>query len=181
MQESAADAHLVAAMAGGDQGAIEALYDRHAGLMMGVALRMLKERSLAEDLVHDVFLEAWRAADSFDGERGSVKTWLMVRLRSRALDRLRSASVTRRVDTGGERLPEPEQAPHIDTGGLDRERVRDALLQLPEAQRAVVELAYYRGLSSTEVAQVLGLPVGTVKSRTAAAFRVLRATLGEAA
>jgi RNA polymerase sigma-70 factor, ECF subfamily len=181
VEESPTDAELVAAMARGEQAAIESLYDRHAGLMMGVAMRMLKERAAAEDLVHDVFLEAWRAANSFDRARGTVRTWLMVRLRSRALDRLRSARVTRQVDTGGERLPEPEDGPKMDTGGLDRERVRIAVAELPEPQRAVLELAYYRGLSSTEVAEVLGVPVGTVKSRTAAAFRKLRAALGEAA
>lgn len=181
MEELPTDAELVAAMARGEQSAVEALYDRHAGLMMGVAVRMLSNRSAAEDLVHDVFLEAWRAANSFDRDRGTVKTWLMVRLRSRALDRLRSVSVTRRVDTGGERLPEPEDGPTLDTSGLDRERVRAALADLPDPQRHVVELAYYRGLSSTEVAEVLGVPVGTVKSRTAAAFRKLREVLGEAA
>lgn len=175
------DADLAAAMARGDRDAIRQLYDRHAGLMLGVAIRLLSNRSAAEDLVHDVFLEAWRNAGSYDLARGTVRTWLMVRLRSRALDRLRSAAWSRRVDTG-DRLPEPEHQPSDEpTGSGDRDRVRLALAELPEPQRRVVELAYYRGLSSTEVAAVLGLPVGTVKSRTAAAFRKLRAALGSAA
>ncbi len=175
------DADLVAAMAGGDRDATRQLYDRHAGLMLGVATRLLSDRSAAEDLVHDVFLEAWRNAGSYDPGRGTVRTWLMVRLRSRALDRLRSAAWRRRVDTG-DRMPEPSDRPEVDpAAGGDRDRVRGALAELPEPQRRVLELAYYRGLSSSEVADVLGVPVGTVKSRTAAAFRKLRAALGSAA
>ncbi|MEE2829687.1 MAG: sigma-70 family RNA polymerase sigma factor, partial [Myxococcota bacterium] len=122
------DAELVAAMARGDQGAVEVLYDLHAPLMLGVATKMLKDRNAAEDLVHDVFLEAWRSAAGYRADRGSVKTWLMVRLRSRALDRLRSHEVSRRSDSPVEELTDraspSSESPELSS---DRNQVRAAL------------------------------------------------------
>jgi len=178
--EQASDTQLVQQMSQGDQAAISILYDRYSGLMMGVALRFLTERSAAEDLVHDVFLEAWKNADRFEAGRGSVKTWLLVRLRSRALDRLRSASRTRRVATDGVNLPEPRTASDEDPGlSPDRRAIHALLSSLSDGQRAVLELAYFHGLSSSEIGSKLGLPVGTVKSRTSAALGKLRNHLGE--
>jgi RNA polymerase sigma-70 factor (ECF subfamily) len=143
--------------------------------MFSVALRMLGSRAAAEDLVHDVFLEAWRASSSFDPRRGTLRTWLMVRLRSRALDRLRSVGLTRRVDTGGEQLPEPKTAPAEDPElSPDRHAVRGVVAELPSPQRQVIELAYFSGLSASEIADRIGVPIGTVKSRTAKALASLR-------
>ena len=169
------DNELVAAMASGDLGALEHLYDRFSTLMFSVGLRMLGSRSATEDLVHDVFLEAWRSATTFDPQRGTIRSWLMVRLRSRALDRLRSAGHTRRVDTGGETLPEPRTRPAEDPElSPDRVAVRGAVAELPDGQRQVIELAYFNGLSASEISTRIGVPIGTIKSRTAAALASLR-------
>jgi len=179
--DPASDAALVQAMACGDGEALSELYDRFDSLLMAVALRLLHNRAMAEDLVHDVFLEAWRAAGTYDRGRGTVKTWLLVRLRSRALDRLRSAAVSRQVDHGGVDLPEPERDRRADDPGLlhDRLRLRRVVSELPPDQREVIELAYFEGLSGSEIAVRLGVPLGTVKSRTAAGLGRLRETLAE--
>lgn len=179
--EPTSDADLVAAMARGDGRALSELYDRYSSLMMAVALRVLHNRAMAEDLLHDVLLEAWRAAPTYDRGRGTVKTWLLVRLRSRALDKVRSAAVSRRVDHGGVDLPEPDRDRRADDPSLghDRRRLRRIVSELPQQQREVLELAYFEGLSGREVAQRLGLPLGTVKSRTAAGLGRLRSILTE--
>lgn len=174
----ASDEALVAALAAGDERAMAALYARYAPLLHAVGLRVLGHPREAEDLLHDVFLEAWRSAGQFDPARGTVRAWLVTRMRSRALDRRRSAGWSRGVglDHGG---PEPA-APPVDPGaGAEGARLRGAVLGLPPEQRAVLELAYFDGLSSTEIAERLGVPVGTVKSRTAAAMARLRAALRE--
>jgi RNA polymerase sigma-70 factor (ECF subfamily) len=145
--------------------------------MFGAALRLLRERREAEDLLHDVFLEVWRKAGDYDPARGSVRTWLLVRLRSRALDRRKSVYHTRVVALE-ERALEREEAPLGDPSmDLEREAVRRALRQLPEAQQAVLELAYYQGFSSSEIAARLGIPLGTVKSRVAGGMARLREAL----
>lgn len=173
------DVELVAEMARGDAQALAALYDRYARLMMAVAVRMLTEPSAAEDLVHDVFIEAWRQSSRYSADRASVRTWLLVRLRSRALDQIRSKAVRRQADHRGD-----DDAPEIASDdedlrmGPDRARVRQALAELPEAQRQVLELGYFKGLSSAEIAEEIGTPIGTVKSRTAAGLSRLRTVLG---
>ncbi len=177
--EPVSDAALVEAMARGDQGALSELYDRFCSLMMAVAVRVLADRAAAEDLVHDVFLEAWRASAGYDRKRGTVKTWLLVRLRSRALDRVRSAAVSKRVDHGDGDVPEPDRSRRADDPSLgpDRAIVRRVVAELPENQRVVLELAYFEGLSGSEIAARLGVPIGTVKSRTAAGLSKLREAL----
>jgi RNA polymerase sigma-70 factor (ECF subfamily) len=179
--EPISDHALVAAMARGNAEALSELYDRYSGLMMAVGLRVLSNRAMTEDLVHDVFLEAWRVSATYDRARGTVKTWLLIRLRSRALDRVRSAAVSRRVDHGGVDLPEPDQDPRENdpTQRHDRLRIRRIVAQLPEVHREVIELAYFQGLSGSEISERLGLPLGTVKSRTAAGLSRLRATLDD--
>src|ERR1041385_7882142 len=99
--DDAEDESLVAAMAAGDRAALATLYDRHAPLLLGLALRILRERRDAEDLLHDVFLEAWRTAKDFDPNRGRVRTWLAIRMRSRALDLQKSARGSRNTGDGG--------------------------------------------------------------------------------
>lgn len=172
------DAALIAEAAHGEANALSALYDRYATLMASVAQRILGDRELAEDLVHDVFMEAWRAAADYDPARGTVRTWLMVRLRSRALDRKRSAVFRREVAT--DRMPTTTDEGDIARALVeapDAQVVRAALAELPEEQRAVLELAYFEGLTSSEIADRMGSPIGTVKSRTAAAMAKLRAAL----
>src|SRR5690242_21826103 len=108
--EDAEDAALVAAMAAGDRGALAKLYDRHGGLLLGMALKIVRERREAEDLLHDVFLEAWRSAKDFDPKRGRVRTWLAIRMRSRALDHQKSARVSRNAgDAGLEVVPDDSE------------------------------------------------------------------------
>jgi RNA polymerase sigma-70 factor (ECF subfamily) len=170
-----ADAALVAAIARGDRAALAALYDRHAGLLLALALRILRDRREAEDLLHDVFLEVWRAAGDFDPERGRVRTWLAVRMRSRALDRQKSARISRNV--GDDAVIERMAADDVVETGPDHGRVRAALAALPAEQRQVIELAYFDGLSCSEIGERTGTPVGTVKSRMAAAMGKLRGAL----
>ena len=173
------DAHLLVASARGDGIALGQLYDRHAPAMLGVASRILRGRQDAEDLVHDVFVEAWQKASDYDARRGSVRSWLLVRVRSRGIDRLRSIEAARRaamIPPGAEE--DRSEPPRWD--GPDRERARAALAALPEDQRRLVELGYYEGLSCAEMAQRVGIPIGTVKSRLAAAVAKLRQSLAAA-
>jgi RNA polymerase sigma-70 factor (ECF subfamily) len=170
------DVELVGAIAAGDRTALAGLYDRYAPILLGLAMRIVRDRREAEDLLHDVFLEVWRSARDYDLTRGRVRTWLVVRMRSRALDVLKSARVSRR---GGdpevlERMvaePEPGESP-------DRQRVRSVLAELTAEQRQVLELAYFDGLSCSEIAAHLAIPIGTVKSRLAAGLGRLRQLLG---
>jgi RNA polymerase sigma-70 factor, ECF subfamily len=168
-----ADAALVAAMAAGDHAALAALYERHAGPLLALAIRIVRDRREAEDLLHDVFLEAWRRAGDFDPERGRVRTWLTIRMRSRALDHQKSARVARNAGDAGLELVVDARAP----ASPDHARVRAALAALGPDQRAVLELAYFEGRSCTEIAARLAIPVGTVKSRLAAALAKLRGAL----
>lgn len=179
MSSFASDTELVAAAARGETAALAGLYDRYSPALLAVGLRILGQRPAAEDLVHDVFLEAWRKVREFDAARGSVRTWLLVRMRSRALDFRRSAGQTRHVSMERDELvPEAPAAPDEDPAlGPDRAAVRRALVDLPPAQRAVLELAYFEGLSSSEVAERLSVPIGTVKSRVATGLARLRAVL----
>lgn len=173
------DASLVAAMARGDRTALATLYDRYATLLLAVAARILGERREAEDLLHDVFLEVWRQSADYDGSRGSVRSWLLVRLRSRAIDRRKSVGATRVVATDPERLHDQQHEPTEDPlFGPDRLAVRRALAELPDEQRTVLELGYFEGLSSSEIAERISAPIGTVKSRVAAALAKLRAGFG---
>ncbi len=168
------DADLVARMADGDRKAMSELYARHSSILLGLAVRIVRDRREAEDLLHDVFLEAWRAAKTFDPKRGRVRTWLAIRMRSRALDLQKSARVSRNAgDAGLETL--------VDDGASaspDHARVRAALAELGPDQRRVLELAYFEGLSCTEIAEKIAIPVGTVKSRLAAGLDRLRSEIG---
>lgn len=171
--DDAEDEVLVAAMAAGDRAALATLYERHGSLLLGLALRIVRERREAEDLLHDVFLEAWRTAKDFDPKRGRVRTWLAIRMRSRALDLQKSARVSRNTgDAGLELLVDDGDAASPDHG-----RVRRALAGLAADQRRVILLAYFEGLSCTEIAERVAIPVGTVKSRIAAGLDRLRSGL----
>jgi RNA polymerase sigma-70 factor, ECF subfamily len=170
------DTALVRAMADGDRAALAALYDRHAAALLGLAARIVRERREAEDLLHDVFLEAWRHARDFDPKRGKVRTWLAIRMRSRCLDLVRSARVSRNAGDAGLAAIMDDREP----ASPDRELVRRALGALGPEQRQAIELAYFDGLSCSEIAERIAIPVGTVKSRLAAALRGLRTKLGAA-
>jgi RNA polymerase sigma-70 factor (ECF subfamily) len=164
------DNALVVRVASGDTAALSSLYERFSGLLLGVGLRILGVRSEAEDLVHDVFLEVWKRAGDFDPRRGNARAWLVMRTRSRALDRKKSPRLARAVVFDDVRDPGLR---------MERMRVRASLSELPPDQRAVVELAYFDGLSTAEIAERVGCPVGTVKSRLSAARERVRRALGD--
>lgn len=161
----------------GEVDALSTLYDRYSELCLGAAVKMLGDRGRAEDLVHDVFMEVWRHAATYDRTRGTVRTWILVRLRSRALDKLRSASVRREITVEDATPAEPMPAAEDPSLSPDRAAVVRALSELPNEQRQVLELAYFHGLSSSEIAEQMGSPLGTVKSRTAAGLAKLRAAM----
>jgi RNA polymerase sigma-70 factor, ECF subfamily len=171
------DATLVAAMASGDRAALATLYERHSAILLGLAMRIVRDRREAEDLLHDVFLEAWRSAKGFDPKRGRVRTWLAIRMRSRALDLQKSARVSRNAGDSGLDLLVDDGEPK----SPDHARVRAALAEIGPDQRKVLELAYFEGLSCTEIAQRVEIPVGTVKSRVAAGLERLRNVMAKIA
>jgi RNA polymerase sigma-70 factor (ECF subfamily) len=175
------DAAQVERMAAGRPEALAALYDRYAPALLGLALRMLADRRDAEDLVHDVFLEAWHKAHSYDPARGQVRSWLLVKLRSRALDRLRTLEVVHRHVQRLDGLdPDPGAQRELERfRGMARSRAIDAIAALPANQRVIVEMSSLQGYSCSEIAERCGLPVGTVRSRLSRALASLRRQLGD--
>jgi RNA polymerase sigma-70 factor (ECF subfamily) len=175
--EGDADTELVLRMTRGDRAALGELYERHAGRVLAVLLKILGDRSEAEDVLHDVFVEAWRRAGAYSRERGTVSAWLVLRARSRAIDRRRSAPRARSVSLEGAELPE-RRDPAADPGRIhDQKRLGDAFAGLSVEEQEVILLGYFEGLSSTEIAERIGKPVGTVKSRTRSALEKLREVL----
>lgn len=173
-----ADVALMRALARGDSASLSALYDKYGALMLAVGQRVLGSSREAEDLLHDVFMEAWRHASDYDRSRGSVRAWLLMRMRSRALDRRRAQSRSKVVLADDGTLPEVEPVGAEDPAlAPDRAVVRKALAALPEDQRVVLELGYFEGLTSSEIAAEVNIPVGTVKSRVARGLAQLRAHL----
>ena len=174
------DQEHMEAIKAGDQQALAALYDKYAALMLRVAYRILKSRRDAEDLLHDVFLEAWRRADSYDPRRGTVRNWLLLRVRSRAIDRLRTLGA---AHASLLLAAEPELRMQADEAAeaVDQNQARRALMKLSAAQRVVIELGYFQGLSCREIAERCGIPIGTVKSRLSSAVVKLRQELSSMA
>ena len=176
-QKEVDDSALVAAIARGDRAAMAQLYDRYAPLLLGLASRIVGDRVHAEDVLHDALLEAWRRAGEYDPARGSVRAWLVTRVRSRALDEQQGRARRRRLLR---KNPEsvtavPYQAPDLRDG--DGERVRRKLANLPVELGMVVNLVYYEGLTASVAGSRLGIPNGTVKSRLARAMILLRQQL----
>ncbi len=163
---------LLRRLAAGDTEALGEFYDLYAGLVNGLALRILRDASDAEDVVQEVFVQAWRQASRFDALRGTPEAWLCTMARTRALDRLRRR-VSRREDRE-EAAPAPTATPK----SAEAIAVRKALDGLTEDQRRALELAYYEGLTQTEIAARLGEPLGTVKTRIRTAMIRLREVLG---
>jgi RNA polymerase sigma-70 factor (ECF subfamily) len=162
---------LIRRLVAGDQHALGALYDKYAGLVNALALRVLRDASDAEDIVQEVFVQAWRQAARFDPARGTPEAWLCTMARSRALDRLRRRAARR--EEPGEDAPPAVAAPRNE----EALAVRKALDLLSEVQRRALELAYYEGLTQTEIAARLGEPLGTVKTRIRSAMLRLREAL----
>ncbi len=179
------DERLVARMSARDQAALASLYDRHRGVVYALALRILRDRAEAEEVLADVFLQAWRSSAGFDRGRGSVAGWLFTLCRSRAIDRLRARgrrdaahAALAREDAAPVAAPAAE-GPEADVArGQKRRLIGTALGALSPAQRSALELAYFEGLSHTEIAERLGEPLGTVKTRIRQGLLTLRESLG---
>jgi RNA polymerase sigma-70 factor (ECF subfamily) len=176
------DEALVALVARGHESALAELYDRLGRVAYGLAFRILRDESLAEDAVQEGFLNLWRSAAGFVPERAKASTWVLTLVHRRAVD------LVRREERRRAEPLEPEAAEAIPSGGsvedtallgLERERVQTALKQLPDAQREAIELAYYGGFSQSELAERLGQPLGTVKSRMFSGLARLRELLDE--
>jgi RNA polymerase sigma factor (sigma-70 family) len=173
------DEALVALAARSEQSALAELYDRYGRPAYGLALRVLRDDALAEDAVQDAFLALWRTAARFVPERGKASTWIFTLVHRRAVDLVRREE-RRRADT-------IEQAPEQGGGSVEeeallrfqRERVQNALKKLPDQQREAIELAYYGGFTQSELAERLGQPLGTIKSRMFLGLARLRELLGE--
>ena len=171
------DEQLIEAVAGGDEQALAELYDRLGGVAYRVALRVLRDPALAEDAVQDAFLSAWRTAAGFDPRRGSASTWLLTFVHRRAVDLVRREDRRRGDPLDDAPVPSGEATEERAEVRDERRRVQAALAQLSVDQREALELAYYGGLTQSELAERLGVPLGTVKSRMFAGLGRLRELL----
>jgi RNA polymerase sigma factor (sigma-70 family) len=174
------DEAVVALVARSDDTALAELYDRFGRVAYGIALRVLRDEKLAEDAVQEGFLAAWRSAGRFMPERGKASTWILTLVHRRAVDLVRRED-RRRADVLTDDLePAPTGSAEEDAWlRFERERVQVALKQLPDQQREALELAYYGGFSQSELAERLGQPVGTIKSRMFTGLARLRELLAE--
>jgi RNA polymerase sigma factor (sigma-70 family) len=174
------DEALLDAVARSDESALAELYDRFGGAAYGLALRVLRDSALAEDAVQDAFLQVWRSAKRFERDRAQASTWVLTFVHRRAVDLVRREQ---------RRRTEPEEAAPVPAGpGADedaerrsrREIVQEALRTLPSEQREAIELAYFGGYTQSELAERLGEPLGTIKSRMFTGLQRLRGLLDEA-
>jgi RNA polymerase sigma-70 factor (ECF subfamily) len=163
------DAALVARLVAGDEDALRRLYDRLARRVRGIALRLLARPAEADDVVQETFVEVWRSADRYDPARGSLATWVSTIAHRRAVDRLRRPATRPLGEEIGSALVASSSSPQDNVAeGEVRARVTRALSALPPEQREPIELMYYRGLSQSESAELLGVALGTLKSRVRA-------------
>ena len=181
----ARDGDLIRRLKSREPKAMAELYDRYGRIAYSVVLRIVHNPSVAEDLVQETFIRVWNRMESFDAERGALGAWVLTVARNRAIDYLRSTDG--RMQAGAvelEKLERPGYFAGMDTQALSMDRVRrlkNAFEKLSPSQKTVIELAYYEGMSQTEVAGKLNQPLGTVKTWTRAALKILRDELGEAA
>ena len=172
-----ADEDLLSLVVEGDAEAFATLYDRHARAAYSLAFRMMGEKQVAEDLLQDALLKAWRGATSYRPERGSVRTWMLSIVHNRGIDQLRSLASRRRTQERVEAdapRSQPSEAFSEAWRNSQRDRVREALGALPPEQLKILELAYFSGYTHVEIADLLGLPLGTVKGRMRLGLKKLR-------
>jgi RNA polymerase sigma-70 factor (ECF subfamily) len=178
-QAQTTDVELLQAVALGDEHALAHIYDRYRLILFGLLVRILNSREEAEDVLQEVFLQVWRRAADFDEKRGRPFTWLVTLARSRAIDRWRALSSRERVALAGAR-EESEQISDAASDAIRAEQrglVINALAQLPDEQKRALMLAYFDGLTQSEIATRLGAPLGTVKTRMRAGMSKLRELL----
>jgi RNA polymerase sigma factor (sigma-70 family) len=181
----ARDRELVLGIRRRDEDAFRGLFGRYAPSAKALAMRVVRQSHLAEEIVQEAFMALWRNPDAYDQHRGSVKSWLMGMVHHRAVDLVRREESYRRRAERTAHHAMDEQSDHADDVveqlGLpeERRRVRAALEELPEAQRTVLERMYFDGRSQSQIAEETGLPLGTVKSRTLLGMRRLRAALAQ--
>ncbi|MGH9774109.1 MAG: RNA polymerase sigma factor [Candidatus Acidiferrales bacterium] len=171
---AALDERLMRQVAAGNETAFAEIYDRYSGLVFSVASRVLRDAGAAEEVLQDVFYQLWRKAADFNPARGSLAGWLLVAARNRAISRLR-----RREPTAGEELFEADamMPPSLESGAMQQQlmrRVRRAMEGLPVTQRVAIELAYFEGMTHSEIAEKTGEPLGTVKTRLRSAMETLK-------
>ena len=177
------DKELVQAIVDRQEAAVAELYDRFSGMLQALAQRVLSDPADAEEILQETFLQVWNQAGRYDPKRSSVSTWLVLIARSRAIDRLRSARVKHRTAVAAQL--EKGDMHTSSTGAADvlhgerRLRLSEELSKLPVEQRDVLELAFYRGMTQSEIASQTGIPLGTVKTRTLLAMKKLRKALSE--
>lgn len=174
---NASDAALIQRIVQRDESALAALYDRYAGMLSSVLNRILRDSQAAEEILQDIFYQLWRTASQFDSARGSLPGWLMVIARNRAISRLRKHNPSEgdELDENCVALPV-----NLDNVVAQREllgRVQGALDSLPKEQRTVLELAYFQGMTHSEIARHTGDPLGTVKTRLRSAVETLKRNL----
>ena len=181
--DSGDDARLISQIASGRESAVEALYDRYNRLVFSVALAVVSDRAVAEEVTLDVFVHVWRGAKTYDPARAKVSTWLVAIARHHAIDVLRWQNS--RVDSKSlliddlllkhdPDLPDPEEQAEL---SMERKHIRGALSQLPAEQRQALFLSFFKGFSHQQIAELLAQPLGTIKTRIRLAMRKLRQIL----
>jgi RNA polymerase sigma-70 factor, ECF subfamily len=178
------DEDLLLAVARGDQGAFEVLYDRFAPMVHGIVRRVVRDPSQSEEVTQEVLVEVWRMAVRFDPDRGAARSWVATMAHRRAVDRVRSEQASRvRTETVGacEQVRDYDEVSETVQRRLEYEQVRDALSALTDLQREAVELAYFQGYTYRQVAELLGTPLGTIKTRMRDGLIRLRDELGVSA
>ena len=178
-----ADEEVMQLVQGGSPRAFELMYDRHGGAAFSLAYRMVGNRVTAEDITQEAFLSIWRSRLRYDQARGSVRTWVLGIVHNRAIDQLRRGTVhERRRETleGIEERFEARERTDVEAARREEARgVHGALEQLPDEQRRTIELAYFGGFSHSQIAEMLGMPIGTVKGRMRLGLEKMRAQLAD--
>jgi RNA polymerase sigma-70 factor (ECF subfamily) len=172
-----ADEELISLVGSGDAAAFATLYDRHSRPAYSLAYRMMGEHQAAEDLVQDAFIKLWRSVTSYRADRGSVRTWLLSIVHNRGIDQLRSLASRRRTQEKLEASApksQPSEAFSESWRNTQREQVREALGTLPKEQLKILELAYFSGYTHVEIAELLDVPLGTVKGRMRLGLKKIR-------
>jgi RNA polymerase sigma-70 factor, ECF subfamily len=181
---SLADEDLMALVQRGDARAFEAIYDRHGSAAFSLAYRIAGNRTVAEDIVQEAFLSVWRSSVRYQAERGNLRSWLLSVVHNRAIDALRRQVVHTKRQVDAEGIEERKAAPELtDVEAFRREEaqsIRSAMERLPTDQLRVVELSYFGGFTHSQIAEMLGEPLGTVKGRMRLALDKMRDGLGEA-